>query len=438
MGAETDDVGLDARKYFILTSAGKPVWSTEEDCDDKEGGDTTGLMGLMQAIISIFEDDGDELRYIDSGAVKIAVMLKPPLFLLAVSNWGEPESILRLHLEYLYLLIQSIVSLSQLHKLFERRQNYDLRRTLTGTESIFRGLVNKLQWDFSIMMSGLEVFSCARATRNTISRILNLEEVARKLLYSIVLIHGKVACLVRPKNHSVHPSDLQLIITTVLSSSSLQNSESWVPICLPGYNSTGFLHAYITFFPSPDSHIGLLFVSGDRNGFFGLKKWAEQIAEHPVWQDVGSQAAGSELNDLKASLSSDSGGGYSLEQVGIPSLRHFVYKHKTHVQVTSPIWEDDYLNMENRRRLVTTYQRAYDLMHPKLSRIKDDPRAPMTFLYLRNEGEGIIAWNTVSHELYMAVSPMMSKAAAVSAAHSVVKWIKSQEDSLFLTSAPAF
>lgn len=61
-GIETNAVVLDARKYYILTSAGKPVWSTEEDRDDREGGDTTGLMGLMQAIISIFEDDGDELR----------------------------------------------------------------------------------------------------------------------------------------------------------------------------------------------------------------------------------------------------------------------------------------------------------------------------------------------------------------------------------------
>lgn len=128
--------------------------------------------------------------------------------------------------------------------MFERRQNYDLRRTLTGTESIFRGMVDKLQWDFSVMMSGLEAFSCPLKFRDTVGRLvtpipssevsgphrskqppnksktedrsasnlgdeaegLNLDEVARKLLYSIVLIGGKVACLVRPKKHSVHPS----------------------------------------------------------------------------------------------------------------------------------------------------------------------------------------------------------------------------------------
>lgn len=44
------------------------------------------------------------------------------------------------------------------------------------------------------------------------------------------------------------------------------------------------------------------------------------------------------------------------------------------------------------KSLVTTYQRAYDLIHPKLSRVKDDQRPPSTFLYLRNEAEAVIAW----------------------------------------------
>ncbi|KAH9806695.1 vacuolar fusion protein MON1 [Melampsora americana] len=446
---------LDARKYYILTSAGKPVWSTEEDCDDKEGGDTTGLMGLMQAVISIFEDDGDELRYIDASSVKIAVMLKAPLYLLVVSNWGEPESILRLHLEYLHLLIQSILSLRQLHQMFERRENYDLRRTLSGTESIFRGMVNRLQWDFSIMMSCLEVFNCNPKIRDRIGRIvtpigtpnglnqkiksvkrkaddervamdeeeeddLDLETVARKLLYSIVLVNGKVACLVRPKLHSVHPSDLHLIITTVLSSYSLQTSESWIPICLPGYNSTGFLHAYLKFLPEPKSSIGIIFVSGDRNGFFKLKKWLEKIESQEIWNEIITEEGKKE--GKKENL-----GNYSLEQIGIPGLRHFVFKHKALVQVSLPIWEDDYLPLEDRRRLVTTYQKAYDLIHPKLSKIKDDKRPPITFIYLRNEAEAIIGWNTSTHELYMTVSPMLSKTAVISVAHSVVKWVRQEK-----------
>ena len=47
----------------------------------------------MQAIISIFADEGDRIRYIDAGGTKIGFLLKAPLYLCCVSSWGEPEAI---------------------------------------------------------------------------------------------------------------------------------------------------------------------------------------------------------------------------------------------------------------------------------------------------------------------------------------------------------
>lgn len=40
---------------------------------------------------------------------------------------------LRLHLEYLYLQILSVVTQSQLHAIFTKRSNFDLRRLLEGS-----------------------------------------------------------------------------------------------------------------------------------------------------------------------------------------------------------------------------------------------------------------------------------------------------------------
>jgi len=51
------------RKYHILTNAGKPVWSTEREDENRPDGDLTSQMGLIQAVISIFEvDNDDQLR----------------------------------------------------------------------------------------------------------------------------------------------------------------------------------------------------------------------------------------------------------------------------------------------------------------------------------------------------------------------------------------
>lgn len=41
---------------------------------------------------------------------------------------------------------------------------------------------------------------------------------------------------------------------------------------------------------------------------------------------------------------------YSVSELGIPGLRHFVYKSRAQVQITVPVFEDPYDNMQERRR----------------------------------------------------------------------------------------
>jgi hypothetical protein len=41
---------------------------------------------------------------------------------------------------------------------------------------------------------------------------------------------------------------------------------------------------------------------------------------------------------------------YSVSDLGIPGLRHFIYKSRSQVQITVPMFEDPYDNMEDRRR----------------------------------------------------------------------------------------
>ena len=47
----------------------------------------------MQALISVFLDDGDKLRCINAGRTRITFLLRPPLYYACVSSWGEPESV---------------------------------------------------------------------------------------------------------------------------------------------------------------------------------------------------------------------------------------------------------------------------------------------------------------------------------------------------------
>ena len=93
----------------MLTDAGKPVYIRylqslpilshslqPHRISRPEGGDQDGIastIGIMQALISVFLDDNDKLRCINAGRTRITFLLRPPLYYVCVSSWGEPESV---------------------------------------------------------------------------------------------------------------------------------------------------------------------------------------------------------------------------------------------------------------------------------------------------------------------------------------------------------
>jgi hypothetical protein len=62
------------KHYFVLSSAGKPIYS-------RYGDDSiiSGYMGVIQAIISFFEDNGDTLQYVTSSLGSQAGVLQQGL-----------------------------------------------------------------------------------------------------------------------------------------------------------------------------------------------------------------------------------------------------------------------------------------------------------------------------------------------------------------------
>ncbi len=124
----------------------------------------------MQALISVFIDDHDKLRCINAGNTRIVFLQRSPLYYACVSSWGEPESVVsnsffvqhrshnvktRSHLEFLHLQILSIVTASQLRRIFERRTNFDLRRLLDGTETFLHSMLDRLEFDLAMATSSL-------------------------------------------------------------------------------------------------------------------------------------------------------------------------------------------------------------------------------------------------------------------------------------------
>ncbi len=122
------------RHFFILSEAGKPIYSLHGDEDE-----LASLMAVMQAMVSYVADmdEGDSLGCMSlAGGGRIVFSSRPPLILVAVSWGAESERQLRQQLGYLYNQILSVLTLNQMTKIFEKRKGFDLRRMLAGSERL--------------------------------------------------------------------------------------------------------------------------------------------------------------------------------------------------------------------------------------------------------------------------------------------------------------
>jgi hypothetical protein len=124
---------------------------------------------------------------------------------------------------------------------------------------------------------------------------------------------------------------------------------------------------------------------------------------------------------------------YSVADLSIPGLRHFIYKSRAHVQITTPIYEEPYDDIKERRRLITLYQTMHDNIHAKSGQ-----DLPLKLQYIRTEKEAVMGWITQPFEMYIAVSQGLPKSAIISAANAVARWVKKEEGKLFLRDAPIF
>lgn len=178
---------------------------------------------------------------------------------------------------------------------------------LQGTEAMLDRLASRLQSDFSMATASLEVLRLEPSLRNEIGSVLTPpKQSTLNLLYALVICRGRVVTLLRPKKHSVHPSDLHILLNTIYSSPSLvaPGSESWIPICLPKFNPNGFLHALVSFI---HKDLGMVMVTADKEAFFPMKEWKDAVNQRITNSSILRpllQAAEHESYSLGASVSS--------------------------------------------------------------------------------------------------------------------------------------
>ncbi|KAM9132896.1 vacuolar fusion protein MON1 homolog A [Pangshura tecta] len=408
---EDEDVTMEAwrmhqKHVFVLSEAGKPVYSrygSEEAL--------SSTMGVMMALVSFLEAEKNAIRSIHADGYKVVFVRRSPLVLVAMARTRQSEQEITHELLYIYYQILSLLTWTQLNHIFQQKQSYDLRRLLAGSERITDNLLDLMARDPSFLMGAVRCLPMTAGLRDTVSTCLQ-QAKAKSLVFSILLSRNQLVSLVRKKDQFLHPIDLHLLFNLISSSSSFREGEAWTPICLPKFNSSGFFHAHISYLEQ-DMDLCLLLVSTNREDFFTVSDCKRRFQERLQKRGVS--------HALQEALRTPF---YSISQVGIPDLRHFIYKSKSSGLFTSPEIEAPYVSEEEKQRLLELYQYLHSRAH--------NSSRPLKNIYFTGPSENLLAWVTSAFELYVCYSPLGTKAAAVSAVNKLMKWIRREEDRLFI------
>ncbi|KAF2760799.1 DUF254-domain-containing protein [Pseudovirgaria hyperparasitica] len=424
---------LKLKHFMILSSAGKPIYSRHGD--DRL---ISHYIGVIQTIISFYQDAEDGLRGFTANDTRFVILSKGPLNLVAISRLSESDSQLRSQLEALYMQILSTLTLPSMERMFSNRPSTDLRRPLEGTETLISALADGFtRGSPSTLLSALECLKLRKSHRQVINNTL-LKTRSPNLLYGLIVASGKLVSVVRPKKHSLHPGDLHLIFNMLFEAGSVRagGGETWVPLCLPGFNNTGYLYMYVSFLRAEDDkleeiserpdisseqdEVAIILISANKESFFELKQMRDDL--------VSQLAKNRSLSHINSAIKS---GRPSCTDIvpGTP-LRHFLYKSRGNVQFTMPSFAPHISSDLDRRRLISLYHDLSASIHAK----------PTTLKVHHNVGVHCIslAWATSFFELYCVAPGTTSRIALTQAANKIVEWVRREEERVFIIGGAVF
>ena len=420
------------KHFIILSAAGKPIY-TRHGSD----GVISSYVGIIQTIISFYQSASDPLRSFTADGVKFVVLSQTNLFLVAISSLLESESQLRIQLEALYMQILSTLTLPTLTHLFANRPSTDLRRPLQGTEVLLSTLADSFtRGSPSTLLSALECLKIRKSHRQVINNTL-LNARVDDLLYGLIVAGGRLVSVVRPKKHSLHPGDLQLLFNMLFEADGIKagGGESWIPVCLPGFNNKGYLHMYVSFLDTSGNNVheiqandevakedtvAIILLSASKDSFESLRSMKQYLI-HELNRNRSMQVIQKAVRNGRLTPT---------EIVPGTVLRHFLYKSKGNVQFFMPSFSPQYETMRQRRQLMSLYHILHASVHIKNASVKVQHSMNTSFTAL--------AWVTPMFEIYCVAGPQSGRNALAQSANKVVQWVQREEERIFIIGGAVF
>lgn len=119
---------------------------------------------------------------------------------------------------------------------------------LSQTDDIFENMIRYSSKSMASLFNAYPIFCMEGNIRQQITKIL--EENKGNSILALLMSQYEIISIVGTKDIEILPQDIVLIQNLLFSSPSMYQTESWVPICLPGISASGYLQLYCHFIDS--------------------------------------------------------------------------------------------------------------------------------------------------------------------------------------------
>lgn len=247
--------------FIVMSNAGKPIFARYGD--EEEVARVCGLLEAVRTSITYSRTLGlGDIQSLRSGSLAVVFMAVGSITLVALSpinanddssfSSGETETFhyLKLQLEYLFALIIFTMT-EQVQSMFQHNASFDLRTMLGATEGTMRDMLNDAGPEGEpgpFLLGGAQtVFPLSPAIRDRMSQVLqSVGSKTADTVFALLIADGKLLSLVQSafRPHQLRVSDMHLLLHCLGRHQGLLSSELWLPVCLPRFNSSGFLYCY--------------------------------------------------------------------------------------------------------------------------------------------------------------------------------------------------
>jgi len=232
------------KHIFVLSESGKPIFSRYGDEQDQ-----ASTVGLISALIAVVRGQGDSLRCIKAGQRRIVCFVRQGLYFISVSNAGEPEAVLAKQLDFMYNQVLLILT-NRVHRILEEDSSKDLRDLLgADTTRLMRAACGPAEVTPPCIafdaVQGVAMSATLRA--DILSRLRSCVSSSGAALG--ILLHNDALVAYHSNEETelnLRTADVLLLAHFVGNSKSLRSAhQNWVPLCLPHFNASAILQAYI-------------------------------------------------------------------------------------------------------------------------------------------------------------------------------------------------